>query len=53
MEPTAWTPELSMKVKGVGGGRVSRVADPVFAGSDGGLAIATDAAEADWEKLST
>jgi rod shape-determining protein MreB len=36
-----------------GGGRVSRVADPVFAGSDGGLAIATDAAESDWEKLST
>jgi rod shape-determining protein MreB len=36
-----------------GGGRVSRVADPVFAGSDGGLSIATDAAESDWEKLSS
>jgi rod shape-determining protein MreB len=36
-----------------GGGRVARVADPVFAGSDGGLSIATDAAEADWEKLAT
>ncbi len=36
-----------------GGGRVTRVGDPVFAGSDGGLAIATDAPEGDWEKLST
>jgi rod shape-determining protein MreB and related proteins len=36
-----------------GGGRVSRVSDPVFAGSDGGLAIATDAAEGDWEKLTS
>jgi rod shape-determining protein MreB len=36
-----------------GGGRVSRVSDPVFAGSDGGLSIANDAAESDWEKLST
>jgi rod shape-determining protein MreB len=26
--------------------------DPVFAGSDGGLAIASDASEGDWEKLS-
>jgi len=36
----------------VGGGRVTRVADPVFAGSDGGLSIASEAAESDWEKLS-
>jgi rod shape-determining protein MreB len=36
-----------------GGGRVSRVADPVFAGSDGGLSIANDAADSDWEKLTT
>lgn len=35
----------------VGGGRVGRVQDPVFAGSDGGLALAVDAADADWEKL--
>ncbi|MBZ0112926.1 MAG: rod shape-determining protein [Thermoanaerobaculia bacterium] len=35
----------------LGGGRVTRVKDPVFAGSDGGLAIATDAAEDDWEQL--
>ena len=37
----------------IGGGRVSRVSDPVFAGSDGGLAIATDAADADWERLAS
>ncbi len=34
-----------------GGGRVKVVEDPIFVGSDGGLAIATDAPEADWEKL--
>lgn len=36
----------------LGGGRTSVVQDPVFAGSDGGLAIARDASSADWEKLS-
>jgi rod shape-determining protein MreB len=36
----------------LGGGRVGRVQDPVFAGSDGGLSLATDAADGDWEKLS-
>jgi rod shape-determining protein MreB and related proteins len=36
----------------LGGGRASVVQDPVFAGSDGGLAIARDASSADWEKLS-
>jgi rod shape-determining protein MreB len=35
----------------MGGGRVARVQDPIFAGSDGGLALAGDAAESDWEKL--
>jgi rod shape-determining protein MreB and related proteins len=35
----------------LGGGRVSAVKDPVFAGSDGGLAIARDATSADWERL--
>ena len=34
-----------------GGGRVKVVDDPIFVGSDGGLAIATDAPEADWERL--
>jgi rod shape-determining protein MreB len=37
----------------VGGGQVRRVAEPTFAGSDGGLAIALDALETDWELLST
>ena len=35
----------------VGGGRVRAVEDPVFAGSNGGLAIALEAPESDWEKL--
>jgi hypothetical protein len=35
----------------VGGGRVKVVEDPVFVGSDGGLAIALDAPDSDWEKL--
>ncbi len=34
-----------------GGGSVRTVDDPVFAGSDGGLALATDAPKSDWEKL--
>jgi len=29
------------------------VKDPVFVGSDGGLAIALDAPENDWERLSS
>ncbi len=36
----------------LGGGRATVVKDPVFAGSDGSLAIAQDASSADWEKLS-
>jgi rod shape-determining protein MreB len=36
----------------LGGGRASVVADPIFAGSDGGLAIARDASGTDWDKLS-
>jgi rod shape-determining protein MreB and related proteins len=36
----------------LGGGRVTLTKDPVFAGSDGGLAIARDASNSDWEKLS-
>ncbi len=36
----------------LGGGQASVVKDPVFAGSDGGLAIARDASGSDWEKLS-
>ena len=35
-----------------GGGKVTVVEDPVYVGADGGLAIATDAPESDWETLS-
>jgi rod shape-determining protein MreB and related proteins len=34
-----------------GGGKVRVVEDPVFVGSDGGLALAVDAPKSDWEKL--
>lgn len=37
----------------IGGGKVTTVEDPVFAGAAGGLAIAGDAPEGDWEKLAT
>jgi len=43
---------LQRALSEVGGGRVSLVKDPVFAGSDGGLAVARDAANSDREKLS-
>ena len=36
----------------IGGGRATVVQDPVFAGSDGGLAIARDASNSDWQRLS-
>jgi rod shape-determining protein MreB len=35
----------------VGGGKVRTVDDPVFAGSNGSLALALDASDADWEQL--
>jgi rod shape-determining protein MreB and related proteins len=43
---------LEAALKQVGGGRVKYMEDPVFVGSDGGLALAMDAPESDWEKLS-
>jgi rod shape-determining protein MreB len=43
---------LESALKSVGGGKVKYMQDPVFIGSDGGLALATDAPEGDWEKLS-
>lgn len=42
---------LESALQEIGGGRVRVVEDPVFVGSDGGLAIASDAPEGDWEKL--
>jgi rod shape-determining protein MreB len=43
---------LEKALQQVGGGKVRAMADPVFIGSDGGLALANDAPESDWEKLS-
>jgi rod shape-determining protein MreB len=37
----------------VGGGKVRGVKDPAYVGADGGLAIATDAPDSDWETLAT
>ncbi len=36
----------------VGGGKIRSVKNPVFEGSDGGLALALDAPDSDWDKLS-
>jgi rod shape-determining protein MreB len=44
---------LQEALKEIGGGRVQAVKDPIFAGCDGALAIATDADESDWEKLAS
>ncbi len=45
-------PRLEHELAAVGGGKVRVVKDPVFAGSDGGLSIALDAPDSEWEKLS-
>jgi rod shape-determining protein MreB len=45
-------PALETALQSVGGGSVRYMDDPVFIGSDGGLALAQDAPEGDWEKLS-
>jgi len=42
---------LEDALKQVGGGKVTHMQDPVFVGSDGGLALALDAPDEDWEKL--
>ncbi|MGH9380785.1 MAG: rod shape-determining protein [Thermoanaerobaculia bacterium] len=44
-------PALQRALEEVGGGKVRVADDPVFVGSDGGLAIATDAPESDWDRL--
>ena len=43
---------LEKALEELGGGKVTLVDDPVFAGAQGGLAIAQDADEGDWERLS-
>ncbi len=42
---------LEAALTDVGGGRVRKVDDPVFAGSKGSLSIALDAPDSDWDKL--
>jgi len=44
---------LQQALAEVGGGQVRSVADPAFAGADGGLAIALDALDSDWDMLTT
>lgn len=45
-------PRLEQELQQLGGGKVRVVKDPIYVGSDGGLAIAMDAPESDWERLS-
>jgi rod shape-determining protein MreB len=42
---------LQKELGEIGGGRVKVVKDPVFVGADGGLAIARDASDEEWERL--
>jgi len=42
---------LQENMKVIGGGTIKSVKNPVFDGSDGGLAIATDALDSEWDKL--
>lgn len=42
---------LQQTLGDVGGGRVRVVKNPVYVGSEGGLALAMDAPDSDWEKL--
>jgi rod shape-determining protein MreB len=44
-------PRLQCALRQVGGGVVNVVPEPAFVGSDGCLAIARDAPDADWQKL--
>jgi rod shape-determining protein MreB len=44
---------LESALRSVGGGSVRYMDDPVFVGSDGGLALAMDAPEGDWERLTS
>jgi rod shape-determining protein MreB len=44
-------PTLEAALARVGGGKVTVTAAPMFVGSDGGLAIAQDAQDSDWDRL--
>ena len=43
--------QLEKSLERVGGGKVTVTESPMFVGADGGLAIAEDAHESDWERL--
>ncbi len=43
---------LQEGLKPLGGGKIKSVKNPIFDGSDGGLALALDAPDSDWDKLS-
>jgi len=44
-------PALENALEQVGGARITVIEAPVFVGSDGGLALAKDAQEKDWDRL--
>jgi rod shape-determining protein MreB and related proteins len=44
---------LQTELGQIGGGRVKVVKDPVYVGADGGLAIALDASDEEWERLAS
>ncbi len=46
-------PTLEKALEKVGGGKVKVLESPVYVGSDGGLALAMDAQESDWDRLSS
>lgn len=46
-------PRIEQELQALGGGKVRVVKEPIFVGSDGGLSIALDAPEEDWERLSS
>jgi rod shape-determining protein MreB len=46
-------PTLEKALEPVGGGKVRVTDAPVFVGADGGLAIAKDARDSDWERLTS
>lgn len=44
-------PTLERALEKVGGGKIRVIEAPVFCGSDGGLALAKDAQDSDWDRL--
>ena len=46
-------PTLEAALERVGGGKVTITEAPMFVGSDGGLAIAQDAQDSDWDRLAS